>query len=315
VLITGHEGFLGSNLAKALINCGAKVIGIDKVKKRPISILNENGLRKKITAVKGDIACFKLVDKIIKTKRPSVIFHLAAEAIVSRAHKDPLSVFKSNIEGTWNILEASRGKKYIKCVVVASSDKAYGESPKLPYTEDYALAGSHPYDASKSCADILALAYSHSYDVPVSVIRCGNIYGPGDFNFSRLVPDAIQCALKSKRFIIRSDGTYTRDFVYVSDIVDGYLLVAEKMHKVKKIRGEAFNLSNEKPMSVFDVFTVIGKTFRRQLQTPLVLNKAKYEIRDQFLSSQKAKQILGWRAEYPFAEGLKETIEWYKRVL
>jgi len=203
VLITGHEGFLGANLAITLIGAGAKVIGIDKVKNRPISVLN--GFRDCIKSYKLDITDYKRLQSVIFRERPDIVFHLAAEAIVGRAKKQPLNVFKSNIEGTWNLLEISRVYGKIKSIVVASSDKAYGPAKMLPYTEETPLFGRHPYDASKSCADIIAQSYFHSYRMPIGVLRCGNIYGPGDFNFSRLVPDAIRSILNSRRLMIRSD--------------------------------------------------------------------------------------------------------------
>lgn len=308
VLITGHEGFLGSNLVKVLLGYGCRVTGVDKVSRRPISVLN--GLRGMIRSVKADISNLHAVNRVIKSERPEILFHLAAEAIVGRARRDPLQVFASNIQGTWNILEACRGKNYVKGIIVASSDKAYGSSKKLPYNEETPLRGLHPYDASKSCEDILAQTYHNTYKSPISILRCGNIYGPGDFNFSRLIPDAIRCALASKRLVIRSDGTFTRDFVYVDDIVRGYMMVAEKMRKAK-LHGEAFNLSNERPYSVLQVFKKIEKIFGPTVKKPKILNRAKDEIHDQYLSARKAKRVLGWRPQFTLDEGLKKTIDWY----
>ena len=309
VLITGHEGFLGSNLTKTLIIYGAEVIGIDKVKNRPGSVLE--GLRNKIICVKSDISGFRAVKSLIDKHKPRIIFHLAAEAIVGEANKKPIKTFKSNIEGTWNILEASRDKKFIEAIVVASSDKAYGSHKILPYKEDASLKGDHPYDVSKSCADLICYAYWNTYKVPVCVTRCGNIYGPGDFNFSRLAPDAIRCALKDKQFIIRSDGTFTRDYVYVEDIANGYIVLAEKMKKLR-LSGEAFNFSDENPITVIEM---VKKIYNLTGKKPdyKILNQAKYEIKHQYLCSVKARKILDWKPEYALEEGLKKAIEWYEK--
>lgn len=309
VLVTGYEGFLGSNLAKALISYGAKVIGIDKVKNRPDSVLT--GFRSRIVCIKGDISNLGLVKSLIDRYKPQIIFHLAAEAIVGEANKNPIMTFKSNIEGTWNILEASRNKKFIEAIVVASSDKAYGSHKVLPYKEDASLKGNHPYDVSKSCADLICYTYWNTYKVPVCVTRCGNIFGPGDFNYSRLVPDAIRCALKGKQFVIRSDGKFTRDYVYVEDIADGYITLAEKMKKLK-LYGEAFNFSDENPIAVIDIvkkiYSLVGKKPNYK-----ILNQARYEIKHQYLCSAKARRILGWRPGYTLEKGLEKTINWYSK--
>jgi len=311
VLITGHEGFLGSNLTKTLFSYGACLIGVDKIENRPISVLN--GFRKDIVCIKGDISDLKLVNSIINKYKPQFIFHLAAEAIVGECNKNPIKTFKSNIEGTWNILEASRNKKFIEAIVVASSDKAYGSHKVLPYKEDAPLRGAHPYDVSKSCADLVCYTYWNTYKVPVCVTRCGNIYGPGDLNFSRVIPDAIRCVLNGKEFLIRSDGKFTRDYVYVDDIVNGYITLAEKIKKLK-LYGEAFNFSNENPIIVVDIvkkiYSLTGKRPKYK-----ILNKAKYEIKHQYLCSDKARKILGWKPEYTLEKGLKKTIEWYGEKL
>jgi len=309
--VTGHEGFLGSWLSRALLENGAKVVGLDKVANRPHSILKD--LRKDIICIKGDVSDLKLVKKIIDKYKPRIIFHLAAEAIVGEANKNPIRTFKSNIEGTWNILEAARDKKFIKALVIASSDKAYGAHKELPYKEDAALKGNHPYDASKSCADLLCLAYYNTYDVPVCVTRCGNIYGPGDYHFSRIIPDVIRSAIKNEIFLIRSDGKFTRDYIYVDDIVTGYVKLAEVMVK-KKLSGEAFNFSNEKPISVLEIVKIIYNLTNKKPKYR-ILNVAKYEIRDQYLSAEKAKRNLGWRPRYNLREGLINTIKWYKDTL
>lgn len=310
VLITGHEGFLGSYLAKTLLGYGTRLIGLDKVRNRPFSVLRH--LRGGITSIKADVVNLRLIKQLVDKYMPQIIFHLAAEAIVGEANKKPVKTFKSNIEGTWNVLEAARNKRFIKSVVVASSDKAYGEHRHLPYREEAPLKGGHPYDVSKSCADLLAQAYSSTYGMPVCVTRCGNIYGEGDFHFSRLVPDAIRCAIANKVLAIRSDGTFTRDCIYVKDVVDGYLLLAEAMVK-RRIRGEAFNFSNETPISVLEL---VKKIYRAANRKPRyrILNNARNEIRNQYLSAEKARTILGWRPRHKIEEGLKIAVDWYKSI-
>jgi CDP-glucose 4,6-dehydratase len=313
VFITGYEGFLGSNLTKVLIGYGARIIGIDKVKDRPISVLNGN-LRKNIICIKGNVSNLKTVRNVINKYGPQIIFHLAAEAIVNRANENPILTFESNIEGTWNILEASRDKKFIEAIVVASSDKAYGSQKKsLPYRETTPLRGEHPYDVSKSCADLICYTYWHTYRVPVCITRCGNIYGPGDFNFSRVVPDAIRCAIHDKKFIIRSDGRFTRDYVYVEDICNGYIMLAEKLKKLK-LQGEAFNFSDENPVAVIDVVKKIYKLIGKNPNYK-ILNKAEYEIRHQYLDATKVKRFLSWKSKYDLDSGLMKTINWYGKFL
>ena len=307
VLITGYQGFLGSWLTNTLLESGAKVIGVDIVKNRKGSVLAAKS--KNLKRIKADVANLKSLTKIISIDKPQMIFHLAAEAIVSRANKDPIRTFKSNIEGTWNLLEIARKNKSIQAIVMASSDKAYGAHEVLPYKEDAALKGNHPYDVSKSCADLLAYTYFHTYGVPVCVTRCGNIYGPGDLNFSRIVPDTIRCVLKNKKLIIRSDGKFTRDYVYVDDIVNGYIMLAEQLQK-KKLYGEAFNFSDENPITVLKLvnkmYKIAGKKPNYKIQ-----NKAKYEIKHQYLDSKKAKRVLGWKPKVQLRQGIEATLKWY----
>jgi CDP-glucose 4,6-dehydratase len=310
VLITGHEGFLGSNITKTLVDYGTDIVGIDKIKNRPDSVLA--GLRSRMTCIKGDISSFRLVKNLIDKYRPCVIFHLAAEAIVGEANRNPLKTFRSNIEGTWNILEASRGKKFIKAIVAASSDKAYGSHKILPYRENAPLKGSHPYDVSKSCADLICYAYWNTYKTPVCVTRCGNIYGPGDFNYSRLVPDAVRCAIQNKQFKIRSDGRFIRDYIYVEDIVNGYITLAEKMEGLK-LYGEAFNFSDRNPITVIEI---VKEIYRLTGKKPdyKIINQARCEIKHQYLDAGKARKILGWKTDYRLEEGLIRTIDWYVKL-
>lgn len=311
VLITGFEGFLGSNLTKALISSGARMFGLDIRVGRKETILTEPDY-KKISVIKGSVVNYKLVEKVINKHEINVVFHLAAEAIVGKCHYNPLKAFSTNIEGTWNVLEACRNSKGIKGVIIASSDKAYGIHNKLPYEEDASLCGSHPYDASKSCADLLANTYYRTYGLPVCVTRCGNIYGPGDFNFSRIFPDALRCALAGKTLYIRSNGKFTRDYIYVSDIVNGYLLLAEKLNRLK-LAGEAFNFSDESPITVIDLVKKIYKAVGAK-ENYKILNQAKYEIAHQYLASRKARKILSWKPQVSFEKGLNKAIIWYRKL-
>jgi len=309
VLITGYEGFVGSWLSRTLLKKGANVFGVDIKTYRKETILTAGELNL-IKIIKGNVENFGLVFNTIKQNDIEIIFHLAARSLVGDCLENPLRTFKTNIQGTWNILEASRITKSVKTIVIASSDKAYGEHKKLPYKEETPLQGNHPYDVSKSCADLITQMYFHTFGLPVVITRCGNIYGPGDFNFSRLIPDAIRCALLDKTFLIRSDGKFIRDYIYIEDVINGYILLVEKFEKMK-LAGESFNFSNEKPISVL---TLVKKIYKILQKKPnyRILNETKYEIKHQYLSSKKAKRILGWLPEYSVEEGLKEIIRWYK---
>lgn len=308
VLITGHQGFLGSWLTRTLVDLRAEIIGIDIVKNSRNCLFPD--LKTKIKSIKGDVSDLYLIKTVIKKYKPEIVFHLAAQAIVGKSLTDPIRTFRSNIQGTWNILEACRGKSFIEAVIIASSDKAYGAHKTLPYKENAALLGNHPYDVSKSCADLISAAYFHTYAVPVAITRCGNIYGPGDFNFSRIVPDAIRCAILDKTLLIRSDGKFTRDYVYVEDIVNGYILLAQKLQSLH-LSGEAFNFSDDNPLTVKEIVKKIYDLVRKQPRFR-ILNKGKYEIKHQYLDSSKAKKIIKWRSKFTLEEGLRKTINWYR---
>lgn len=310
VLITGYEGFLGSWLTKKLLSYKANIVGLDILTRRKKTILNKNDFNK-IKIINGSIENYKLVSNVIKGNNIDTIFHLAAQSIVTEANLNPLTTFKSNIEGTWNVLEASRNNKSVKRIIVTSSDKAYGEHKKLPYFEDSPLKGTHPYDVSKSCMDLLAYTYFHTYNLGVCILRCGNIYGEGDFHFTRIVPDTIYSLLKNRRLLIRSDGKFIRDYIYIEDVVRGCVTLAEKINSLK-LWGQAFNLSNEVPISVLELVKKISNLLKRKPNVK-ILNKAEYEIRKQYLSSKKAKKILDWKPRYTLEEGLKKTITWYKK--
>lgn len=310
VFVTGCSGLLGSWLVEELIHNGANVIGLlrDYV---PQSRIYRDGLIKKITTVSGNIEDFYLIERALNEYEIEIVFHLAAQTIVPIANNNPLSTFETNIKGTWTLLEACRRNRKIKKIIVASSDKAYGEHQKLPYTEDMPLEGKYPYDVSKSCADLIAQMYFHYYKIPVCVTRCGNLFGGGDLNFNRIVPGTIRSIYYGENPIIRSDGKYVRDYFYVRDAANAYLCLAEKMDN-EKIIGHTFNFGNDTPLTVLEITVELLTLMERSDLHPVILNEAKGEILKQYLSSKKARKILGWKPVFSLREGLKETIKWYE---
>jgi len=311
VFVTGCTGLLGSWLTKTLIERGANVIGLirDLV---PKSNLNWSGFDNEIVTVRGEIEDYFVLERTLNEYEIDTVFHLAAQTIVTIANRNPLSTFEANIKGTWNLLEASRRSSLLERVVIASSDKAYGSQEKLPYDEKTALEGKHPYDVSKSCADLLCGSYYETYGLPVCVTRCGNFYGGGDLNFNRIVPGTIRYILEDEKPIIRSDGKMIRDYFYIEDGVEAYMLLAEKM--TSKIHGEAFNFSNEEPITVLEMVHKITKNMDSNLK-PIILNESSNEIEKQYLSALKARKLLGWIPNYTIEEGLKKTINWYRNFL
>jgi CDP-glucose 4,6-dehydratase len=311
VLVTGMEGFLASWLCKALVEAKANVIGID-IDRNPHSNFYRLGLDKHVTLTHGSVTDFHTVERVMNEHEVDTCFHLGAQAIVSIANRSPLSTFNSNIQGTWNVLEAARRSQSVGRVVVASSDKAYGSHKNLPYSEDTPLHGLHPYDASKSCADLLAQTYFNTYGLPVCVSRCGNFYGGGDLNFSRIIPGTIRSLIRNERPVIRSDGSFTRDYIYIDDIVAAYLALAEQLER-RNIVGQAFNFGNNSPLSVLEVVDrIIEVSGKKQLQ-PVILNAVKNEIDNQTLLSKKATDLLGWKAKWAFEDGVRETYSWYSQ--
>ena len=310
VFITGCTGFLGSWLTKALVEKGANVAGLirDLV---PRSNLNWSGFKNRINVVRGELEDYFVLERTLNEYEIDTVFHLGAQAIVRIANRNPLSTFEANIKGTWNLLEACRRVSTVSRIVIASSDKAYGEYKKLPYDEKTPLRGSHPYDVSKSCADLISQAYYKTYHLPVCITRCGNFYGGGDLNFNRVVPGTIKSIIYNSPPIIRSDGSYIRDYFYVLDAVEAYLFLAEKMDSMK-IYGEAFNFSNEIRVTVLELVNEILKLAGREDLKPKILNQVKSEIKHQYLSAEKAKKLLGWKPKYTLEQGLKETIQWYR---
>ena len=314
VMVTGTTGLLGSWLTEALLDAGAEVISLvrDWV---PNSRAITAGVLDRCTVVRGDLEDLAVVTRTINEYEVDSVFHLGAQAIVGTAVRSPLSTFESNIRGTWTLLEAIRQcPKLVERVVVASSDKAYGDQTQLPYTEDMPLAGRFPYDVSKSCGDLIALSYYHTWRMPLAVTRCGNLFGGGDLNFNRLIPGSIRSVLRGEAPVIRSDGKFVRDYVYVRDAVSAYLTLAERLPG-DGVTGEAFNFGPESPMSVLAVVDRLLAVMGRPDLTPIVLNHASHEIREQFLDCTKARQRLGWEPRHAFDDGLRETVEWYRASL
>lgn len=311
VFVSGATGLLGSHLTAELVRRGATVVCLvrDWV---PDSEAVTAGTLARCRLVRGELEDYEVVLRALNEYEVDTVFHLGAQTIVGTASRSPLSTFESNIKGTWVLLEAARALgKRIERVIVASSDKAYGEHDKLPYTEETPLVGRFPYDVSKSCADLISLSYAASFQLPVAVTRCGNLYGGGDLNFNRLVPGTIRSALLDESPVIRSDGTFVRDYFYVKDAVDAYLALAERMPDTGFV-GEAFNFGTETPMSVTamaqKILEVLGKP-----HLPLtILNQATNEIPKQYLDCTKARRLMHWEPKYTLEDSLRDTAQWYR---
>lgn len=315
IFIIGANGFLGAHLTRQALVHKAKVIALIK-EEMPLSLFSIEKLNKKVELIKADLRDSRLINVVFKENKIDLCLHVAAQAIVGIANKSPIRTLETNIEGTWNILEAGRIHG-VAAVVVASSDKAYGEHKRLPYTEEASLQPLHPYDASKACADILSRTFAHTYNLPIAVTRCANIYGAGDFNFSRIIPDTMRSVINGENPVIRSNGSPLRDYIYIKDVVNAYFTLADKLY-LKEIKfGEAFNFGTGKPVSVLNLVKRIINLSGKNNLKPLILGKGKTkgEIDKQYLSSKKAKKILGWKPEYTLEQGLKETYKWYKAHL
>ena len=311
--VTGATGMIGSWLVRTLLDAGAEVVVLVR-DADPQSELFRSGDVGRTTVVNGALEDYAAVERAINVHEVDTVFHLGAQTLVGPAHRAPLATFEANIRGTYNLLEACRVHAgVVGRVVVASSDKAYGETDALPYVEELPLDGRHPYEVSKSCTDLLARSYHHTYGLPVTVARCGNVYGGGDLNWSRIVPGTIRAFLRGERPIIRSDGTFLRDYIYVRDVAEAYMTLATRTTDASVI-GQAFNFSDEAPLSVLDLVGHIGRLMDVDLE-PDVRNNARGEIRHQYLSAARARNLLGWRPTHALDAGLRETIEWYRDFL
>ena len=309
--ITGGTGLVGSWLVCRLIDAGADVVCLvrDWV---PQSELVRAKLIDQVKVVRGDIRDREVIERTLGEYEINTVIHLAAQTIVTIANRNPISTFETNIAGTWNLLESCRRSPNVKQIVVASSDKAYGDQETLPYNENTPLQGQHPYDVSKSAADLIANTYAVSFDLPVAITRCGNFYGGGDLNWNRIIPGTIRSILRGQNPIIRSDGQYIRDYFYVEDGAAAYMLLAEKLAEHPEHKGEAFNFSNEIQVTVTEIVERILKLMNSKLE-PEIRNEVQNEIRHQYLSAKRAREILNWHPLFSLDEGLEKTIEWYRK--
>ncbi len=309
-LVTGGTGLVGSWLTRQLLSEGADVVCLvrDWV---PQSEIVRTGTLDNVKVVRGDIRDREIVERTLGEYEIDTVLHLAAQTIVGIANRNPVSTFESNIAGTWNVLEACRRSPSVKAIVVASSDKAYGDQQNLPYSEDTPLEGRHPYDVSKSCADLITQAYGVTYGLPVAITRCGNFYGGGDLNWNRIVPGTIRSVMRGERPVIRSDGQFVRDYFYVEDGAAAYMLLAERLLQGSDVRGRSYNFSNEIQVTVTELVDLILKQMGSSL-IPDIRNQASNEIRHQYLSAERARKELSWRPLFTLDEGLTRTIDWYR---
>ncbi len=313
VFVTGATGLVGSWLVKRLVNAGACVVCLvrDWV---PQSEFYRAGLDQQVRIVNGDICDQDLIERALGEFEVKTVMHLAAQTIVGIANRNPVSTFESNIAGTWRVLEACRRSPSVSEIILASSDKAYGDCDILPYSEQTPLQGKHPYDVSKSCADLIAQTYAHSYNLPVVVTRCGNFYGGGDLNWNRIIPGTIRSLLQGEAPVIRSDGKFVRDYFYVEDGAAAYMHLAEQLAQKPDLIGHAFNLSNEIQLDVLQLVERIQQHLGTRIE-PVVQGQASLEIRHQYLSASKARQLLNWHPLFGLEEGLSRTIAWYRDFL
>jgi len=311
VFVTGATGMIGSWLVKELLSGGAFVVAL-VLDVDPQSELVRSGDLARVTVVNGELESLPTLERAINVHEIDTVFHLGAQTLVEAAHRFPLATWEANVRGTYNVLEACRvHSTLVRRVVVASSDKAYGESDVLPYTEESPLAARHPYEVSKACADLIARSYHETYQLPVATARCGNVFGGGDLNWSRIVPGTIRSLLRDERPKIRSDGSYVRDYVYVRDAARGYMDLALAIDG-DRAAGEAFNFALESPLTVLQLVGEIRRLMDREEIEPEIEDRAIGEIHDQYLSARKAREVLGWKPRYELEPALQETIDWYR---
>lgn len=311
VFVTGCNGFLGSWVTSRLVDAGAQVVGLIR-DVMPGSLLTQSGMQQRIIVVSGELEDYPLLERTFTEFEIDSCFHLAAQAIVGMGVRLPMATFESNIRGTWNLLEAARRVGKVQRLVVTSSDKVYGTKPQLPYVETDPLLGEHPYDVSKVCTDLLAQTYARQYGLPIAVARCGNLYGQGDLHISRIIPATIRSLVRDERPVIRSDGTYLRDYFYVEDAAEALLKLGAALDD-PTFHGEAFNFGTETPTPVLEVVEHLIRFSGRRHLAPNILNQAADEIREQWLSCAKAKARLGWEPATSLAAGLAKTWPWYEQ--
>jgi CDP-glucose 4,6-dehydratase len=312
VAVTGATGFLGSHLTSVLAALGARVVVL--VRDAVPSSAIRDGWWPKVSIVNGPVEDQALMERMLGEYDVATVFHLAAQTQVGVANRNPVPTYEANVRGTWALLEAARRNSTVQQIVTASSDKAYGAQPVLPYTEDMPLLAVNPYDVSKACSDLIAQSFARVHDVPVVVTRCGNFFGPGDMNWERLVPGTIRLLLKGQRPVIRSDGTMTRDYLYVIDGVLAYLQLAEAISGDSTLKGEAFNFSSESPLSVLKLVEMLQAAVGTELE-PDIRATARHEISHQYLSAAKARKILGWQPRHTMEAAIAETVDWYRDFL
>jgi CDP-glucose 4,6-dehydratase len=311
--VTGATGLVGGWLVQELLGLGTNVVCLirDSV---PQSEFMRQNLGDQVKVVRGDVRDQALLERILGEYEITTVFHLAAQTIVPIANRNPISTLESNIQGAWTLLEACRRSPLVQQIIMASSDKAYGAQELLPYTEETPLQGRHPYDVSKSCSDLISQSYAHTYGLPVAITRCGNIYGGGDLNWNRIVPGTIRSIIREQPPVIRSDGTFIRDYFYVEDGVAAYVTLAEALAENPALSGEAFNFSNELQITVLELVEHILDVMGSDLQ-PDIRYEASSEIKHQYLSAEKARVILGWEPLFRLEEGLAKTVKWYRNYL
>jgi CDP-glucose 4,6-dehydratase len=314
VLVTGATGMVGAWLTRWLVDAGAHTVAFVS-DADPQSELMRSGYINRVAVMNGRLENYEDVERAINNQEVDSIIHLGAQPIVGAADRSPRHTFESNIQGTWNVLDAARVLGgLVERVVVASSDKAYGTQPVLPYTEDMSMNGDHPYEVSKSCTDLISTTYARTYGLPVTIARCGNIYGGGDLNWNRIVPGTFRSIIRGEQPVLRSDGTFVRDYLHVDDIVSAYLLLGERSHEDELI-GQGFNFSDESPLTVMQIYLAICEAAGKSGLEPKVLNAAVGEIKDQYLDSSKAHNVLGWKASVSLSEGLSKSWQWYNNLL
>jgi CDP-glucose 4,6-dehydratase len=313
-LVTGATGFVGSWLVKALLRRQAQVVALVRDLDHQSELVRSGAIRQ-VTVVNGRLEDYAAVERAVNEHEVDTVFHLGAQAIVGAAMRNPLPTFEANIRGTYHVLEACRTHAgLVRAVVVASSDKAYGDSDRLPYTEEHPLAGRHPYDVSKSCTDLVAAAYHHTYGLPVAIARCGNVYGGGDLNWSRIVPGTIRACLRRERPVLRSDGSLIRDYFYVEDAAEAYVALAEQVGR-PEVAGQAFNFSTESFVTVRQIVDTVQEVMGVSDLPPIILGQNRGEIHKQSLCAERARTTLGWSANYNLTDGLAKTVAWYRHFL